>query len=245
MSRSANPYAAEIGAELKKLVRAPEFIAPTLILPVVFYTLFAVILPGSNQNAPYLLATFGVFAVMGPALFGFGAGVAAERERGWLKLKRAVPAPAFSYIVSKTTATLLMALVSLALVYAVAAFAGGVVLEGAAWASLLAIHAIAALPFVFAGLTLGFFLSANAAVAVANLIFLALSILGGLWIPIIAFPDMMQSIAWALPSFHLAEIALSASGAVGDRPVVLHAIVLAAMTAGLGLTAVFAWQRQR
>ncbi len=98
MARTANPYAAEIGAECLKLLRAPEFIAPTLILPVVFYTMFAVILPGSNQNAPYLLATFGVFAVMGPALFGFGAGVAQERERGWLKLKRAVPAPAFAYI---------------------------------------------------------------------------------------------------------------------------------------------------
>lgn len=245
MSRSANPYAAEIGAELKKLVRAPEFIAPTLILPVVFYTLFAVILPGSNQNAGYLLATFGVFAVMGPALFGFGAGVAAERERGWLKLKRAVPAPAFSYIAAKTSATLLMALVSLALVYAVAGLAADVALEPAVWASLLAVHALAALPFVFAGLTLGFLLGTNAAVAVANLIFLALSILGGLWIPIIVFPDVMQSIAWALPSFHIAEIALAASGAAGERPVLLHVAMAAAMTAGLALTSAFAWLRQR
>ena len=245
MSRSANPFTAEIGAELKKLVRAPEFIAPTLILPVVFYTMFAVILPGSNQNAPYLLATFGVFAVMGPALFGFGAGVAAERERGWLKLKRAVPAPAFSYILAKTTATLLMALVSLSLVYTVANFAAGVELEATTWASLLAIHTLAALPFVFAGLTLGFLLGTNGAVAAANLIFLALSLLGGLWIPIIIFPQIMQSIAWALPSFHIAEIALAASGAAGERPVLVHAAVLAAMTAGLALAASLAWLRQR
>ncbi len=245
MSRTANPYAAEIGAELKKLVRAPEFIAPTLVLPVVFYTMFAVVLPGSNQNAPYLLATFGVFAVMGPALFGFGAGVAAERERGWLKLKRAAPAPAFSYIAAKTAATLLMALISLSFVYMIAGFVAGVELERAVWASLLAIHVMAALPFVFVGLTLGFLLGTNGAVAAANLIFLALSLLGGLWIPIIIFPQVMQSIAWALPSFHIAEIALAASGAAGERPVLLHAFVLAAMTAGLALAATLAWLRQR
>ena len=245
MSRTANPYVAEISAELKKLVRAPEFIAPTLVLPVVFYTMFAVVLPGSNQNAPYLLATFGVFAVMGPALFGFGAGVAAERERGWLKLKRAVPAPAFNYIAAKTVATLLMALISLSLVYAVAGFVAGVELERGVWASLLAIHALAALPFVFTGLTLGFVLGTNGAVAAANLIFLALSLLGGLWIPIIVFPQAMQSIAWALPSFHIAEIALAASGAPGERPVLLHLIILTAMTTGLALTATFAWLRQR
>lgn len=245
MARTANPYAAEIGAECLKLLRAPEFILPTLVLPVVFYTMFAVILPGSNQNAPYLLATFGVFAVMGPALFGFGAGVAQERERGWLKLKRAVPAPAFAYIAAKTVATLIMAAAGLALVYASAGLLAGVALERSTWALLLAVHILAALPFVFTGLTLGFLMGTNAAVAAANLLFLALALLGGLWIPIVIFPDIMQQIAWAFPSFHLAEVALAASGAGGDRPVSLHLAVLAAMTAGLALTATFAWLRQR
>ncbi len=245
MARSANPYAAEIGAELLKLVRAPEFIAPTLILPVFFYVMFGVMLPGANQNAPYLLATYGVFAVMGPALFGFGAGVAQERERGWLKLKRAVPSPAFAYIAAKTVATLAMGAVSLALVYAAAGFIAGVELERSAWALMLAVHLLAALPFVFAGLTLGFLLGANAAVAVVNLFFLGLSLLGGLWIPIVIFPELMQEIAWAVPSFHLAELALAASGAAGERPVALHLAFAAAMTAGLALTATLSWLRQR
>lgn len=245
MARTANPYLSEISTEVKKLIRAPEFIAPTLILPVVFFSMFAVIIPGSSQNAPYLLATFGVFAVMGPALFGFGAGVAAERERGWLKLKRATPAPAFSYIAAKTVATLLMAAISLALVYAVAGFAAGVVLPRATWALLLTIHIASAIPFVFAGLTLGFVLNTNGAVAAANLLFLAFSLLGGLWIPIIVFPDFMQSLAWAVPSFHIAEIALAASGNGGERPVLLHGAIVAAMTFGFALLAGFAWLRQR
>ena len=245
MARPANPYLSEISTEVKKLIRAPEFIAPTLILPVVFYSLFGIALPGASQNAPYLLATYGVFAVMGPALFGFGAGVAAERERGWLKLKRATPAPAFSYIVAKTVATLLMATASLALVYAVAGFGAGVSLPRATWVLLLAVHISAAIPFVFAGLTLGFVLNTNGAVAAANLFFLAFSLLGGLWIPIMVFPDVMQSIAWVVPSFHIAEIALAASGHGADRPVLLHGAIIVAMTFGFALLAGFAWLRQR
>ena len=245
MSRPANPYFAEIGAEIRKLIRAPEFILPTLILPVVFYVMFAVVLPGASQNAPYLLATFGVFAVMGPALFGFGAGVAQERERGWLRLQRAAPAPAFSYIAAKTAATLLMGLASLALVYATAGFVAGVELPRSAWALLLAVHIASIPPFLFAGLTLGFLLGSNGAVAAANLLFLAFALLGGLWIPVIVFPDIMQTMAWAFPSFHLAEIALAASGAPGERPLALHLVIITGMTGVMAFIAMLAWLRQR
>ena len=73
----------------------------------------------------------------------------------------------------------------------------------------------------------------------------ALALLGGLWIPVVVFPDLMQHAAWALPSFHLAEIALAASGAPGDRPMGAHLAAAAAMTAVLALTATLAWLRQR
>jgi len=97
----------EIGAEILKSVRAPEFLFPTLLMPTGFYALFAVILNPGGNNALYLLATYGVFAVMGPAIFGFGVGVANERDRGWLQLKRVVPAPPYYYVGAKLVMTLI------------------------------------------------------------------------------------------------------------------------------------------
>jgi ABC-2 type transport system permease protein len=241
----ANAYLAEIKAEILKLARMPEFAIPTLILPVMFFTLFGVIIPGSRDNAPYLLSTFGVFAVMGPALFGFGAGVAQERERGWLTLKRAVPAPASALLVAKTAATILIASVSLAAIYAVAAFAAGVSLPAAVWLGLLAVHVLSAIPFVLIGLALGFVFGANAAVAIANILYLGMAVLGGLWMPVSIFPRIMREIAQVLPSFHLAEIALSVSGAGGDTAMLEHVLatlVITAIAAGLAL---LAWARQR
>ncbi len=245
MSRPSHPYVAESAAELLKLVRAPEFILPTLVLPTVFYTLFGVIMPMGEGASAYLLATFGVFAVMGPALFGFGAGVAQERERGWLKLTRAAPAPAAGFLIAKSVATLSMAGLALGLVYAVAAFAGGVTLPAGTWLLLLSVHLLAALPFLLAGLAIGFSFGTNGAVALANLVFLGFAVLGGLWMPVQVFPDFMREIAWWLPSFHLAELALAVSGAPGERAVPTHLGMIGAMIVGFAALAMLAWARQR
>lgn len=240
----------ETGAEILKVARAPEYIIPTLVFPVAFYFMFGVILAGSSNNASYLLATYGIFAVMGPAIFGFGVSTATERDKGWLTLKRAAPAPAINYIVAKIIATVIFAALSLVALYIVGGFVGGVVLPRQTWALLLLTHMLATLPFILIGLTLGFLLNANAAVAFANIVFMGLAVLGGLWIPIFVFPEIMQTMAKFLPTYHLGEIALTVSGqpaapGQGEREISGHIAMTINMTIGLTALTVFAWTRQR
>ena len=235
----------ECSAELLKIIRAPEYIVPTMVFPVAFYTFFGVVMPQGTGASLYLLATYGVFAVMGPAVFGFGVAVANERDRGWLDLKRASPAPGSSYILAKIVVTLMVAAVAIALVYAVAGFAAGVELHRTTWIKLFTVHVLSTIPFILIGLTIGFTLSANAAVAIANLVFMGLAILGGLWIPISLYPSAMQTMAQVLPSFHLAEIALSVSGAAGNHTFGNHLIVMVVITAVLAILTFVAWSRQR
>ncbi len=248
--RFLNGFICEAGGELLKAFRAPEFILPTLVMPVAFYALFAIALPGSNQAAPSLLATFGVFAVMGPAVFGFGAGVASEREQGWLTIKRAAPTYAFSYIGAKLYATLFFAFLSLILVYLVAGFGAGVTLPKTSWVVLLGVHLLCVVPFVLIGLTLGFLFNANGAVAIANIVFLSLSVVGGLWVPISFMPEFIQTIAHYVPSFHLGEIALKIVG-YGDLDWMIidqlaqHVYAVSIMTIILLIVTIFAWAQQR
>ena len=77
-------YLLEVRYELLRQVRAPAFVLPTLLFPTAFYLLFGVMLSRSAANAEYMLAGYGVFGIMGAALFGFGAGIAHDRERGLL-----------------------------------------------------------------------------------------------------------------------------------------------------------------
>jgi len=240
-----NAFVCETGAEILKAIRAPEFLLPTLLMPCAFYSLFGVMLGGGGKNASYLLATYGVFAVMGPAIFGFGVGVASERDRGWLQLKRAVPAPAYTYVAAKVVTTILFATLALMPIYLIAGFFGDVVFSRSTWLSLFVTHIVSCIPFVLIGLSLGFSLSAGGAVAVSNIVFLGLSILGGLWFPVFIFPSVMQNLAKLTPSYHLAELALSAIGLSNQGTYSFHVNSIAIMSSLFLGVALWTWSRQR
>ena len=235
----------ETEAELLKAFRAPEFILPTIILPVAFYALFALAITATRPYATHMFATFGVFAVMGPSIFGFGVGVASERDRGWLRIKRASPAPALSFIGAKLVVTLAVCMLALTPVYLLAAIFGDIALAPSQWAMVSAVHLLAVPAFVLVGLILGFSLSANGAVAVSNIVFITFSTLGGLWMPIAVFPEFLKTFAFILPSYHFGELALSAAGVDGDRAPMVNILAVAVMTTLFAIAASAAWFRQR
>lgn len=220
--------------ELLRVLRTPAFAIPSLAFPVVFYLLFAVVLPGqwgSYQKAAYLFATYGVFGVIGPALFGFGVGLAIEREKGWLELKRVSPMPTFVYFVAKISMSLVFAFAVLCLLTLAAVGLGGVRIAPLAWVQLVAILLLGTLPFCAIGLWIGTLVKGQAAVALVNLVYLPMSVLSGLWIPIFAFPAVLQKLAVVWPSWHLAQMALGVVGQVQDVRYVHHAVVMLATTA--------------
>lgn len=244
MNRIIRSFCLETGAELLKAFRAPEFIFPTLGMPVAFYSLFAIAIPGTSNNAAYLLATYGVFAVMGPAVFGFGISVANERDKGWLDLKLAAPSQGFSYIGAKVCSTLLFSSMSLIIMYIIAGFGAGVTLAQSTWVLLLTTHILATFPFILIGLIIGFICNANAAVAISNIVFLASSALGGLWIPIMIFPQSMQYFANFLPTFHLSEIALHVLSETSERDIQYNLFIIVIMSVVLLAATIFAWTKQ-
>ena len=233
----------ECAAELLKSFRAPEFALPTFAFPLIFYSIFGVMMARGGPQAAYLLATFGVFAVMGPAMFGFGVGVALEKDRGWLDLKRVVPMPVWIYLVAKLGAAVIFSAFVLAALYAIGGWAGGVALPRATWGALVLLHLAVSLPFALLGLTIGFLVKGNGAVAITNLIFIGLAIAGGLWMPLTMFPGWFQSVAPWLPSFHAGQSALALIG-MGDG-LAEHLAALAGFTAAFAVTALGAWALQK
>jgi len=246
MSVTLRVLGADTGAELLQSIRAPEFYIPTLALPTAFYFLFGITLSrGGAQAAQYLLASYGVFAVMGPSLFGFGANVSSEREKGWLMLTQAAPTSGLSYVLSKLLTTVIFSAVALLPIYALAGFVGGVEMAKGQWLALFACHLLAVAPFSFIGLTIGFSFGSGGAIAVCNIVFLGLAVLGGLWFPISMFPGVLQTLAMGLPSYHMAELCLWVTGASGDREPFTHFLIILGMTGVLASLALVSWSRQR
>lgn len=228
-------YALEARHEFLRLVRAPAFAVPTLLFPPMFYLLFAVLFNprggGGYQANIYLLATYGVFGVIAPGLFGFGVSVALDRERGWLMLKRALPMPPGAYLASKLAMAMLFAAIIFAILAVLATTLGDVRLPLAAWSSLLLVEIFGVLPFCALGLFVGAWASGQAAPAVINLIYLPMSFLSGLWMPMSILPGFVRDIAPLWPAYHLGQLALGAVGQGSMGAPLQHVAALAGVTA--------------
>ena len=226
-------YALEAKHEFLRLLRTPSFALPTLLFPPMFYVLFAILLHnqggGFHANV-YLLATYGVFGVMSPGLFGFGVTVAMDRERGWLTLKRALPMPPGAYLVAKLAMAMLFAAIIVAILGVLAATLGGVRLAPASWLSLFVVEVSGVLPFCAIGLFIGSVVGGHGAPAVANLIYLPMSFLAGLWMPLAILPALVGEIAPLWPAWHLGQLALAAAGQAPDAKALPHVLALAAFT---------------
>jgi len=234
-------YALEARNEFLRLLRAPSFALPTLLFPPMFYVLFAVLFGNRSgfQANVYLLATYGVFGVMSPGLFGFGVTVAHDRERGWLTLKRALPMPPGAYLAAKLAMAMLFATIIFVILAALSTTLGGVRLPASAWMSLLVVDLFGVLPFCAIGLFVGSISSGSAAPAIANLIYLPMSFLSGLWMPLAVLPAFIAKIAPTWPAWHLGRLALAAVGQAPGEPLLPHALALGAVAV------VFTWLARR
>jgi ABC-2 type transport system permease protein len=225
--QTLNIYRLESKFEWLKSIRNPAFALPAILFPAIFYSFFGVLMNQHNpEAATYLLCTYGTFGVIGPALFSFGAGLAVERGQGWLDIKDASPMPESAQIVSRLLVSMafsVMVLISLGLV----AFTfTDVSLSLAQVLTLSIILVFGGLPFCLLGLTLGLLLKAESAPAVVNLVYLPMSFLSGLWIPISMLPNFLQSLAEFLPPYHLSQlalkvVALDSGGSVGKHLAIL------------------------
>lgn len=235
----------ETGYQFLSLWRMPAFAIPTLSFPAMFYIFFGLVFSGGGgiHLPSYLLATYGTFGIMGPALFGFGVGVAGELGQGWLRLKRAAPMPPAAYLVSKLVMAMAFGLAVVLILFALGAAFGGVRFSHAQWLGLAGVLVAGTLPFCALGLYIGLRASTQAAPAIVNLIYLPLAFLSGLWVPLQFFPQWLQQLAVLLPPYHLARIALGITGHAPDARPWLHAAVLAGFTLLFTALAARAWRR--
>ena len=229
-------YWLESRAEILKTFRETGFTIPSLIFPAMFYIFFGLIFNKSGmsgQMPAYLLATYGVFGVIGPALFSFGVGVATERQQGWLALKQCTPMPISAYFFARVATAQVFGLIVVFSLFILGAIFGDVELTRAQWILTLLCLVIGSLPFCAMGLWLGLTLSAKAAPATVQLIYLPMAFLSGLWIPIQIFPEFMQNLAWIFPAFHLSQLTLAIQDFHLQFNILWHVIIL------LGMTAIF------
>lgn len=239
--------ALEARLEFLRLLRTPGFALPALLFPVMFYLLFGVLLarPGASlQVAHYLMATYCVFGVMAPGLFGFGVAVASERDKGLLALRRALPMPPLNYVGGKLAMAMLFAAIIFAMLALAGALLGGVRLPLSQWLLLALVMVFGVLPFCALGLLIGSFANGQAAPAIVNLVYLPMALLSGLWFPLTLLPSAFQALAPVWPAWHLAQLGLMSIGQPASGAPSGHVVFLAVFTLLVGYWAARRLQRE-
>lgn len=215
---------AQIRATLIFYRRSPSVLVFSLLLPIMFYTFFGSIY--GNQRVPktnttlyaYLLASYGAYAVSSIMVFNIGIGISQQRARKADLLQRATPLPAWVAILAQVVGALVVGTVSLLPLFAEAALVGHVRLQPQAWLELLVVLLLGSLPLLGLGLTIGYAAGANSAPAIANLIYLPMSFLSGLLIPLSAMPEWVQKVGSWLPTYHYGQLAWRVVGAGQEEP---------------------------
>ena len=214
--RLIRAYLMEMKLETLAALRTPGFAIPFIAVPVAIYVLFGVVIAGNagaNSEygaaiADYLFSGFSVLAVAMPGIFS-GVILATEREGNLLKLKRALPLPPGATIVAKMIMSMGIAAIAVTIVAIAALFAGKITISPAQVAIVWGVLIVGTIPFCAIGLLIGSLVSASAAPAYGNLVFLPMMWLSGLFIPL---PDFLERWVIIWPTFHLNQLALGLAG---------------------------------
>jgi ABC-2 type transport system permease protein len=232
LRRLLRAYLNETRSQFIQALRAPAFAFPFLLLPVPLYLFFGVVMAGSAKEVianpvlrNYTFSAWCSMAVMGPAIFGIGIGLAMDREANLLKLKRALPLPAGSYLIAKILMSLAFAAISVGLVTIAALFVGKLTMSAGGLIAMDLVLILGAIPFCAIGLFIGAHTSGNAAPAWANLVYLPGIWLSGMFFPL---PKFMQAWSVIWPAFHLNMTAIAAGGMkVPVSPLLTSAVLVA------------------
>lgn len=206
----ATIFLKETKYEFLKLVRTRAFSTAVIGFPVMFYLLFGVANKHSysdNVNiAKYMLGGYAVFGLVGAALFGIGVGLASERAAGWLEVKQASPSPPAAYLVAKCASAVAFGIMIVSILTVLGLTLGGVSLTLSEFAKMLGLTVAGSIAFASMGLLLALVVPANAATGIVNLIYLPMSFLSGLWIPVRLLPKWLQPVSPLLPTYHLSQL---------------------------------------
>jgi ABC-2 type transport system permease protein len=190
--------------EILRVLRNRRFIIASLVMPLMFYYIFTNIVNGAPDSkawqAQYLISMT-TFSIIGSAVNTLGLRLVQERTQGWVRLIEITPLPSWAYLSAKMLAQTIINLFSIIVIFLAGALMNHVELTVGQWIGSGLWILIGALPFLALGTLIGSLKSIDTAAAIGNILYMSLSILGGLWMPLEIFPKTLRTIGEWLPTY--------------------------------------------
>ena len=222
------------------------FMVFTIALPVGMYLLFSMMFGDLDDGRAR-----GMVMVNMAAYGGLGAAVTAgtqiqeDQRHGFLRQLIVAGLSPRSFLagsVMAASAVIIPALVAVGLV----GLATGVEAGPAPFVATMGVLWLGLLPTILIGLVLGMVLKGGTAMAGGVITMMAMAIFGGLWMPLEMFPEWMQSLGRAMPTYWISRLGewtlyggdLPATGllVIGAWTLALSLLCTVSMSRAVGLT---------
>jgi ABC-2 type transport system permease protein len=197
--------------ELFRMLRNRRTIVFTLILPA------ALLLTVGGQSgwrdeagegnvAAYILISM---ALYGAALTAAATGsmVAMERALGWSRQLRLTPLHPVAYVLTKALVALCMGALAIAVVNVVGMLQGRAAMPTGVWISAAAVTLFCTLTFAALGVFIGYLVPGENAMQILGPGLALLSFLGGVFIPLDSYAEVVRQVAYWTPMYGVAEVA--------------------------------------
>jgi ABC-2 type transport system permease protein len=194
-------------AEVGRLRRNKRYAIFTLLLPVILYVVIGPQVKGQHAYgvgyaAYYMIAMASVGAFSG-ALTGNAQRISVERKDGWIRQLRLTALPANAYVVGKIVASMAVTVPSVVIVLLLGRLVGGVHLELWKWFAIFGVIWLGSLPFTALGVALGYRYMPDTVQPIAMVVYLVMSVLGGLWFAVSGF---LEKVAKFIPTYQITRV---------------------------------------
>ncbi|MBP0726436.1 ABC transporter permease [Bacillus sp. RG28] len=203
-------FIAQCKAELLRSIRNKRFLIFTILFPVAFYFIFTSV-NDSNMKIngvawkAYYLMSMTAFGLLNSSISSLGVKMAQERSQGWVRLLKITPLSSIAYVGSKIIATSIINLGIIIMMFLVGKFGKGVDLSLTKWVSCGGWLLLGSIVFLALGSLVGTTKKPETAQPIASIFQLGLAMLGGLWMPVVTMPKLMQDIAHWMPTYNFAQ----------------------------------------
>ncbi|QSR27189.1 hypothetical protein CFH99_16335 [Nocardioides aromaticivorans] len=200
-----------LAIELRRMLRNRRTIIFTLVFPAAMLLAFGGQQgwderAGSGNVAAYILASMALYGAALTAAAG-GSMVALERSLGWSRQLRLTPLNPVVYILMKALVALVMGALAVASVNVVGAAQGKAEMPVHVWVGCAVVTLFCTLTFAALGVFVGYVVPGENAMQVLGPGLALLSFLGGVFIPLDDYSEMVRHIAYWTPMYGVAEIA--------------------------------------
>lgn len=177
-------------------------------MPLAFYLLFSGIY---QAEMPYSYRVFMMISMTASSLLSFNVfalpyNLTADKHNNWRRFLHHSPVSVVQYYLVKALRFALLYSLAIGVVFGFGGLVRQITLPAGDYFMVILILLVGTIPFSFIGALISYLPSEETISMVGNIAFMAMSLLGGLWMPLMLFPQWMQNLAKWIPSYHLMQI---------------------------------------